>query len=171
VSRERKPQVNRRAESDVLLIGMGNPLRGDDAVGRIVARRLVRRSVPHLRIVEQDGDITRLMEAWSAAASVIVVDAISPGSQAGTIRRFDVTEQGLPGRVFQNSTHALGLHEAIELSRALQRLPKRLLIYGITGKSFALGGEVSVEVGQAAALLVERIIADVAALYESMPSS
>ena len=37
------------------------------------------------------------------------------------------------------STHALGLAEAIELARALDRLPARLELYGIEGARFEAG--------------------------------
>jgi len=65
--------------------------------------------------------------------------------------------------MFSDSTHAFGLQEAIELSRVLQQLPKRLVIYGIEGKSFAIGERLSKEVSQALSQAVARILEDVGA--------
>lgn len=153
------------SESGVLVIGIGNPLRGDDGVGRIVARRLLERTIPGLRVLEQEGEITGLLEAWKGSKAVIVVDAAASHSVPGTIHRFEATQSPLPGRIFQNSTHAFGLHEAVELARALNQMPQRLVVFGIEGKSFALGGELSSEINQAAAKVVDRIIEEAAAFH------
>jgi len=156
--------MNSPFQSNVLVIGIGNPLRGDDGVGRIVARRLQERAIPNLRVLELDGEITSLLEAWKGLRAVIVVDAAASHSAPGTVHRFEAIQSALPGKIFQNSTHAFGLHEAVELSRALHQLPQRLVVFGIEGKSFALGGELSVDVEQAATKVVDRIIEEAAAL-------
>jgi hydrogenase maturation protease len=44
-----------------------------------------------------------------------------------------------PGPIFRDSTHAFGLSEAVELSRALNQLPSDLVIYGIEGEHFDAG--------------------------------
>jgi len=144
-------------QTKFLLIGVGNPLRADDAAGALAAK-LIRGRRHSCRVVEHNGDGASLIDAWSGAQKVIVVDAVSSDSPPGTIFRFDATEQPLPGKVFQNSTHTFGLREAVELSRALHRLPHQLIIYGIVGKSFALGGRLSAEVEEAACQVVERIL-------------
>ena len=55
------------------------------------------------------------------------------------------------------STHHFGLAEAVELARALDRLPPRLWIYGIEGKQFEQGSVPSPEVTQAIEKVAERI--------------
>jgi hydrogenase maturation protease len=47
------------------------------------------------------------------------------------------------------STHALGVAEAIELARALGRLPARLEVYAIEGARFTAGAGLSPAVEQA----------------------
>ena len=64
------------SETVVLVIGIGNLLRGDDSVGRIVAQRLRERNIPQLQVLEQEGETMGLMEAWAGADTVFVVDAI-----------------------------------------------------------------------------------------------
>ena len=56
-------------EPQVLVIGIGNPCRGDDSVGRIVVRRIKRRNPPFLRAIEHDGEGTSLMELWRGAVT------------------------------------------------------------------------------------------------------
>jgi Ni,Fe-hydrogenase maturation factor len=51
--------------------------------------------------------------------------------------------------------HEFGVSEGIELARALKRL--HLVVYGIEGRSFALGERLSPEVEAAAAEVVRRV--------------
>jgi len=142
----------------ILLIGVGNPLRGDDAAGALVAKLIRDRNCPSFCVVEQNGEGISLMEAWASEQRVIVVDAVSSDFSPGTIFRFEVTQEPLRGDLFRNSTHAFGLPEAVELSRALDRLPHQLVIYGIQAKSFEIGTALSDEVETAAREVARRIL-------------
>ena len=102
-----------------------------------------------------------LVEAWSAAQGAVVVDAVSSGAAPGTIHRLDARRDPLPAELFRGSTHALSLVEAVELARALDRLPGRLLVYGIEGESFAVGGGLTAEVAQAVEEVVSELISTV----------
>jgi hydrogenase maturation protease len=120
-----------------LIIGIGNEYRGDDAVGLIVARRLKERLMDSVTVLEQGGDGASLMEAWRGAETVIVIDAVASGAAPGAIHRFDANTLPIPKNAFRCSTHAFGVAEAIELSRALGEFPRSLGGYGIEGKNFA----------------------------------
>ncbi len=134
---------------NTLVIGVGNDYRGDDAVGLIAARRLRELHLPHVKVIESDGEFTRLMECWREAESVIVIDAVQSDARLGTIYRFDVNEQNLSANLFQCSTHAFGVVEAIAMSKALGRLPKRFVVFGVEARSFAMGASLSVEIANA----------------------
>ena len=146
------------AQEEVLVIGVGNPLRGDDAAGALAAKLIRDHNRPCFRVIEHDGEGASLMEAWTGAQTVIVVDAVSSDFSPGMICRFDATQEPLRANLFRKSTHAFGLHEAVELSRALNRLPHRLIIYGIQAKSFEIGVLPSGEVEKAVREVVERIL-------------
>jgi hydrogenase maturation protease len=151
-------------ETRVLVIGIGNPLRGDDGVGRIVAQCLREQNIPGLRVLEHEGETTWLMEVWEGADTVFVVDAISSASAPGTIRRCDAAHRSLQKVSLRDSSHSFGLHEAVELARVWNRLPRRLIIYGIVGKSFDLGSELSSKVRQATRRVADRIVAELSAI-------
>ena len=86
-----------------------------------------------------EGEPVGLIEDWSGADAVIVVDAVSSGAPPGTIHRLDPLSEPIPAALSQGSTHAFGLAETIELARTLDRLPARLTVYGIEGERFAAG--------------------------------
>jgi hydrogenase maturation protease len=115
----------------VLVIGLGNPARCDDAAGLIAARRLGG--------VEHEGDPLALLDLWDGADCAVVIDAVSSGAEAGTVHRFDAEDMPLPALRTSTSTHAVGLAEAIELARTLGRLPAQLVVYGIEGERFEAG--------------------------------
>ena len=96
-----------------------------------------------------EGEPVGLIEEWRGADAVIVVDAVSSGAAPGTIRRLDPLAEPIPASLSQGSTHAFGLAETIELARALDRLPARLLVYGIEGERFDAGDELSPPVSAA----------------------
>jgi hydrogenase maturation protease len=139
-------------ERGVVVIGVGNAARGDDAAGLVVARRLGGR--------EHEGDPLALLDAWEGAATAVVIDAVSSGAAPGTVHRFEVGDAALPARLRSStSTHAVGLAEAIELARALDRLPPRLIVYGIEGERFTAGADLSPAVAAAVELVAAAVIA------------
>lgn len=147
----------------LLVIGIGNIARGDDAVGLVVARHLRQVGAEGVRIVEARGEATDLLETWKDAVGVILIDAVESGAAPGTISRLDPLAKPIPHRLLSCSTHAFGVAEAIALGQALQQLPRRLVVYGIEGKSFAMGAGLSPDIAQAVPEVVRRVQSDIEA--------
>lgn len=133
-----------------LVIGIGNPHCGDDGVGRLVARRLDAQGAAGLQVVEHAGDAAGLLEWLTGPQAAYLIDASKMGKPPGTISRFDVTRTQLPRVALSCSTHGLGVADAIELARALGRLPPRCVIYAIEGRRYDIGDALSPEVDAAA---------------------
>jgi hydrogenase maturation protease len=125
------------------VICVGNRWRSDDAIGLEVARRLEGTLPDGVELLEREGEPTGLIAAWEGADAVWLVDAVSSGAAPGTVHRLDASDRELPGEVFRTSTHHVGLAEAVELARALGRLPVRTVVYGIEGGSFDVGDELT----------------------------
>ncbi len=143
----------------MILIGVGNRWRGDDGAGLAVARRVRELEPAGVEVRELEGDATALVDAWSGADHVVVVDAAQSGAAPGTIRRFDASAASLPVRSLRSSTHAFGVSDAIELARALHRLPGRLEVYAIEGASFVAGDRLSPSIERAVAELADELSA------------
>jgi hydrogenase maturation protease len=153
--------ADRRGCPRVLVIGVGNPYRRDDAAARLAVRRLRDGAPEEISVREFDGEGTSLLAAWQEADLVIVLDAVSSGAPPGTVRRFDAADGPLPAAVLRDSTHAVGVPEAVELARALGRLPARLIVYGIEGADFAAGEGLSPDVERGLDILIARILDDI----------
>jgi hydrogenase maturation protease len=137
----------------LIVIGVGNAWRGDDGAGLAVTRRLRELSPAGVEVREIEGDATALMDIWAGADRVVVVDAAQSGAPPGTVRHFDVLAAALPARLLRSSTHALGVPDAIELARALGRLPATIDVYAIEGANFAAGDGLTPSVERAAEAL------------------
>lgn len=145
-----------------LVIGIGNPERGDDAAGRVVARRLAGALPEGVEVAEHDGEATSLLARIEGTGTVYCVDACLSGEAPGTVHRFDVAAAPLPDAAFGISTHGFGLGEALELARTLGVLPPRAIVYAIEGKSFATGASLSAPVEAAVADVADRLRAEIA---------
>ena len=145
----------------VLVIGIGNSYRRDDAVGLVVARELKERVPGPVTVLEHGGEGADLMEVWRDARRVILVDAARSGARPGAIHRIDGGLEPLPPSMFGDSTHAFSVAEAVELSRVLGRLPERLIVFGIEGEDYRLGTELSPAVRLAVPQVVDAVLAEI----------
>ena len=129
-----------------IVIGIGNPDRGDDAVGVQVARQVARQvAAERLDVLTLEfDDPSEALDAWEPEDTVVVADAIRSGGEPGDIHVVDVLEQKLPaGNWSAGGTHALGLAAVVELARSLDLLPKRLVVVGIEAGQFDHGAPMS----------------------------
>lgn len=145
------------------MLGIGNAWQGDDAAGLVAAERLRGRAPAGVEVRELEGEPVSLVEAWDGADEVYVVDAVRSGSPPGTVHRLDASDEPLPATLSAASTHTLGVGEAIELARALGRLPARLVVFGIEAESIAAGAELTPAVAGAVDETVELLLAELRA--------
>lgn len=142
----------------ILVIGMGERLRHDDALGLFVAHKIKALNYGQVMVINGIADSASLMEKWSGAGNVFVIDAVSSGAEAGKIYRFDAVLEEIPGNFGKSdSTHAMGLYDSIRLSRALGELPESLIVYGIEGADFSMGEGLSASAKKSALQVVEMI--------------
>jgi hydrogenase maturation protease len=127
-------------------------MRGDDAVGL----RIIEALGPGEMVLVHNGEPASLMAVWEGRDEVVLIDAVSSGRSPGTIVEWDVARSALPAGVC-HSTHALGAAEAVELARALGKLPPRFWFVGIEGENFTFGEGLSPELDAAVQVVVGRL--------------
>jgi hydrogenase maturation protease len=133
----------------VFLIGVGNRNRGDDAVGLLAVDEVVAAGT-YVRTYFASGDLSDLALRWQPGDDVVVVDAMISGRPPGSIVEIDAlaTKLGTEGGLV--SSHGVGLAEAVELARMLDRLPRSLKLIAIEAASFGHMEEPTPAVAQAA---------------------
>jgi hydrogenase maturation protease len=149
----RGPRVGR------LVVGVGNPFRGDDGAGRAVARLIASGNDGGLVACECTGEATSLMSLWTGFDDVVVVDACRGAGPPGSVHRFGPDDVDRVATLENASTHSLGVAAAIGLARAVGTLPSRLVIYAIEARdsreSEGLSPEVDHGVQQVVALVMQ----------------
>jgi hydrogenase maturation protease len=157
-----------------LVVGLGSMDRGDDAVGPEVARAVAERGLPGVRVIEHE-DPTGLLDLWSGHDPVVVVDAVRSGGPAGTIHQLETGAgaRRMPERAWaatgRGGTHAFGLAAAVELARALHRLPPRLVVVGVEADSFEYGAPLTGAVASAVVPAADRVLAAIAGVSADVP--
>lgn len=148
------------------MIGVGNPYRRDDGVGIEVIERLRDRRLPDVEIFEESGEPAALIARWAEHSFVIMIDAVTSGGKPGDLQRIECHGGGWQSNAVVNSasTHGLGLADAVELGLALNRIPDRLLIFGVETGDVSSGTGLSPDVAKAVDDVVQAVVNEVSAV-------
>ena len=146
--------------TQVLVIGCGNPLRGDDAAGPVLVRRLWDRGLPEgVRCADGGTGGMDVVFQMRGVPEVILVDACRTGAEPGAI--FEV-----PGDEVANlpplagiNLHAFRWDHALAFARWLLRegRPERVSAILIEGATFDVGAALSPAVDRAINAVVDRL--------------
>jgi hydrogenase maturation protease len=147
----------------VLVVGIGNDLRGDDDAGLAVARMMKREQPAGVTILELNNDVPSLIEHFPGFDVAMIIDATQSGSPPGTIHRYDASAIPLPELSSTRSTHGMTVGSILELARIQQQLPKKVLVYGIEGIQFNHGSSLTPEVERAVRIVAQMIYGDLGA--------
>jgi hydrogenase maturation protease len=148
----------------ILLLGLGNPLLGDDAVGLKVTA-LVRERLDGslgVDVQEEEAGGLRLMERMTGYDRVVLVDAAVTGGAPGTIRRLEPDD--LPTQR-TGVAHGIDLPRALALGRQLgYPMPTEVRIVAIEAESVLefrhdMTAAVAAAVEPAVAAVLEELLA------------
>jgi len=149
---------------EILIVGFGNTLTGDDGAGPAVIARLREIGLPAgVRAEEGHGDSLRLPSLWRGEGRIWLVDAILGGLPPGSIHRLGHDEiLAVPQR--HATAHRLSLPESLRwigvASPAMAAVGYRL--WGIEPRSLAPGTGLSPEVARAVETVAREIGEEVA---------
>jgi len=133
-----------------LILGLGNPLLGDEGIGVRVVEELQGLKLPEGVDVAEGGTaglgLIGLMEGYQR---VIVVDAADMGRPPGSVVRFTPAEVHLKTVETLLSPHQIGLGEVVTLADTLELAPDELVIIGVQPKRVEMGTGLSPEVERA----------------------
>jgi hydrogenase maturation protease len=146
---------------DVLVIGFGNLLRGDDAAGPVLVRRMRERGLPPGVECADGGTVGMdVVFRMQGRAEVILADACRSGSEPGAL--FEV-----PGEELEKLPQPIGINlhsfrwdHAIAFARWLLKedYPARVTACLVEGASFEPGAPLSATVDRAVDALVDRLL-------------
>jgi hydrogenase maturation protease len=115
-----------------------------------------------VRVLDCADEPTRLLDEWGELDVVVVVDAVVTGAPAGTVHRVEAHDGPLPRDLRLASTHAVGVADALELGRAVGRVPRRVVVLGVEGTTFGMGDDVTPAVAAALDAVVAAALSELA---------
>ncbi len=143
-----------------VVVGFGNLLMGDDAVGIHVVRELASRELPP-GVETVDGGVASLEILGSLldAARIIIVDALAGGGEPGSVYRLTPDALGTAASPPGYSLHDFTLPQALALLARTAELPP-IDIFGVEPAGMDLGLELSPPVAAAARRVADLIAAE-----------
>lgn len=150
--------------SKALILGLGNPFRGDDGIGSAVIAALHSQKMPP-DVVAIDGGTPGLETVliWKGYERVIIVDAAEMGMSPGNWKRFLLEEAVLPVSegAMKGTLHDAGLAEALALAAALRILPPEMIFYCVQPAFTGWSSDLSKPVGSSIAALCDAISTEI----------
>lgn len=142
-----------------VVIGLGNPLMGDDGVGLAALERL--RAEWQLDDVELVDGATwglSLLPVIEDAERLVLVDAIAANRAPGDI--IELSRDRLPIYLTRKlSPHQVDMRDALAVAELRGRLPNDVVAIGVQPETVALGTELSAPVAQQLGALVGTVVA------------
>jgi hydrogenase maturation protease len=135
-----------------MVFGIGRP-HGDDYVGCLVVELLHARGIADAVAVSNPSDLFRYFPDCRLA---IVVDGCVSGRRVGSILRLDWPQER-PDWGRRESTHGIGVGDALSLAESLGVLPREVILYGIEIRSAKPSSPVCAAVREAAGQVAGRI--------------
>jgi hydrogenase maturation protease len=146
----------------ILVLGLGNPLRGDDGIGPRVIEALNRRGLPEGATALDAGtgglDLLQVLEGWERA---IIIDAADVGREPGQFVRFTPDEARFVGSQDAMSLHNAGLAEVLALADAVGQPLPEMVIFGVQPEKIGWGERLSEAVEAALPALVDAVLDEV----------
>lgn len=132
---------------NTLVVGLGNELRADDAVGPTAIRHIPNQLARHLELTTCATPLD-LINRW-VDRDVILIDAVRgddhPNGTVITLEplRYSDDRNRLKRLTPSVSSHGVGLMETLELAESIQHAPKRLVIIGVYCDNFEIDAALS----------------------------
>jgi hydrogenase maturation protease len=150
------------SERRTVVIGLGNPLMGDDGLGLVALERLRAdyQVPPDVELVDGGTWGMNLLPVIESAGRVILIDAIDVGAAPGTPVRLERAR--LPRYLAMKiSPHQVDLRDVLGLAELRGTLPADTVAIGLQPQRIALGNELTdtlrCRVDEVVALVLEEL--------------
>jgi hydrogenase maturation protease len=146
----------------IALLGLGNLMRTDDAVGMLALRRLEEcgQLPPEVRVIEGGTLGLDLLDSLRGISYLLVLDALDTGVPPGTLLRFEGRQiDNLP---VSKSVHLLGFSDLMGALRLMDAAPAHVVLLGVQPASTDWGTVLTPEVKLSKPALMQSVLAQLA---------
>lgn len=142
----------------ILVVGVGNEMRGDDGVGILLAKRIASIGLPSVSVKTLQGDMTELYYIWQDADVVIILDAIDAHLQPGEWCLLTESTVATVKQISHQSTHSISLIQTLEIARTLGMMPPKFYFIGVQIENVDVGKQLSKRVESRLPTIVEQVL-------------
>ncbi|WP_092350924.1 HyaD/HybD family hydrogenase maturation endopeptidase [Candidatus Chrysopegis kryptomonas] len=150
--------MGEKREMKIAVLGIGNPLLGDDGFGVEVVKKLSQTlgESPDVEIIDGGSLGIYLLPYLEDKTHLIVVDVINFGGKPGEIVKFKLED--IPAYIsLKVSEHQITFHEVIALMNLLGIKPVENLVIGVQPKSNKWGDNISDEIRRAIDKVIDEV--------------
>lgn len=143
----------------IALLGLGNLMRTDDAVGMLTLQALAGSNLlpPEVRVIEGGTLGLDLLDSLRGISHLLVLDAVDTGAAPGTLKRFEGQEvDDLP---VSKSVHLLGFSDLMGALRLIDAAPAEVVLLGVQPAYTGWGTALTPEVDLALQTLMQSALA------------
>jgi len=148
-----------------IIIGVGNPILGDDGVGIHVANQLKQKNIANfnIKIDEAATGGMNLLDLIKGYDKAVIIDAVkSNNGEHGMVERISIDNFTT---MHSYNPHDVSLTEAIELSKKIgeKQIPKEIVVIGIIIKNSPceFSEKLSDEISKAVPKAVEMVLNEI----------
>lgn len=148
---------------DVLVLGVGNILLGDEGVGVMLVEALEQGYALPAGVELLDGGTAgiELLDHIRGRDLLVIVDAMRNGHPPGTVYR--VEGEDVPAAFMTNITpHQLGISNLLATAQLCDSLPERIVLFGIEPADISTGLGLSVSVAEGLRKLIGEVLKELA---------
>jgi hydrogenase maturation protease len=139
----------------IAVLGLGNPMRADDAVGMLALEAMGTdpRLSAEVRLIEGGTLGLDLLHPLEGVTHLLALDAIDGGAPPGTLLRF--AGERIADLPAAKSVHLLGFTDLIGAMRLTGNVPGEIVVLGVQPERIAWGTELSSTVAAAVPPLLD----------------
>lgn len=151
--------MNEAAVRETVVIGLGNPLMGDDGLGILVLERLRDGWAfrPPLELLDGGTWGLNLLPHIERSSRLLILDAIDAGAEPGSLVQLEKNDipRFLAGKL---SPHQIDLKEVLAIAELRDTLPEEIVAVGLQPFSIEMREGLSAPVAAGVPRLIERVL-------------
>ena len=120
-------------KKDTIVLGLGNPLMSDEGIGVFLVNRFIRQQdkYPHLDFIDAGTGGMNILHLIANYSKAVFIDCALMGTTPGTIKKFSPAEVQSIKKLRHYSLHEVDILRIIDLAKALDLCPEKIVFFGI----------------------------------------
>lgn len=159
--------MNQSMPFEIAVLGLGNLMRTDDAVGMLMLDRLNEsgRLPADVRMIEGGTLGLDLLDSLRGVTHLIALDAVDVEADPGTLVRF--ADEQLSDLPISKSVHLLGFSDLLGVLHLMEAAPLQVVLLGVQPQYTGWGTELTPPVQTSQSELTEAVLKQIAQWIEA----